>query len=109
VTNEEEGETNGLDPEIHFFGEIPPFPHLTEVAYEESLMDSHLNELSKGDKASSNQNRYNLRSKENPGAPDVPEQLPRTEKPVNEEADNNEGNKAQPLSPMVHIHVPEVR
>jgi hypothetical protein len=72
-------------------------------------MDSHLNELSKGDKANINQNKYNLRSKKNTGAPDVPEQLTRMEKPANEVADNNKGKKAQPLSPMVQIHVPEVR
>jgi hypothetical protein len=109
VTNVEEGETNGLDPEIHCFGEIPPFPHLTQSAYEESLMDSQLNELSKGAKASSSQRRYNLRSKKKIGAPDVLEQPTRTKKPINEVADNNKGKKAQPLSPMVQIHVPEVR
>jgi hypothetical protein len=38
-------------------------------------MDSQLNELSKGDKASSSQNKYNLRSKKKTIAPDVPEQL----------------------------------
>jgi hypothetical protein len=37
VADEEEGETNGLDPEIHCFGEIPPFPHLTQSTYEESI------------------------------------------------------------------------
>jgi hypothetical protein len=78
VIGEEEGQTNGLDPKIHCFGEIPPFPHLTQSTYEECLMDSHPNELSKGDKASSSQGRYNLRSKKNIGAPDVPEQLTRT-------------------------------
>jgi hypothetical protein len=109
VADEEEGETDGLDPEIHCFGETPPFPHLTESTYEESLMDSQLNELSKGDKASSSQSRYNLRSKKKIGAPDVPEQFTRTEKPANEVADSNKGKKAQPLSPMVQIHVPEVR
>jgi hypothetical protein len=109
VANDEEGEIDGLDPEIHCFGDTSPFPHLTQSAYEESLMDSQLNELSKGDKASSSQNKYNLRSKKKTGAPDVPEQLTRMEKPANELADNNKGKKAQPLSPMVQIHVPEVR
>jgi hypothetical protein len=55
VVDEEEGETDGLDIEIHCFGEIPPFPHLTQSTYEEYLMESQLNELSKGDKASSSQ------------------------------------------------------
>ena len=40
VAEEEEGETDGIGPKIHFFREIPPFPHLTQSAYEESLMDS---------------------------------------------------------------------
>jgi hypothetical protein len=37
---EEEGETYELDPKIHCFGDTPPIPHLTQSAYEESLMDS---------------------------------------------------------------------
>jgi hypothetical protein len=52
MAKEEEGETDELDLEIHCFRENPPFHHLTQEYYEESLMDSQLNELSKGDKAS---------------------------------------------------------
>jgi len=37
------------------------FPHLTQSTYEESLMDSQLNELSKGENTSNNPNRYSLR------------------------------------------------
>jgi hypothetical protein len=73
LADEEEGETNGIDLEIHRFREIPPFPHLTQSKYDKSLMDSKLNELSKGDRASNSQSRYNLRSKKKIGAPDVPE------------------------------------
>jgi hypothetical protein len=73
MAEEEEGGTNELDPEIHSFGDTPPFPHLTQSAYEESLMDGQLNELSKGDKASGSQGRYDLRSKKRTVAPDVPE------------------------------------
>ena len=69
----EEGEADELDPEIHCFGDTPPFPHLTQSSYKESLMDSHLNELSKGDKASGIQGRYDLRSKKRTVVPDVPE------------------------------------
>jgi hypothetical protein len=50
VAEGEEREIGELDPKIHCFGDTPPFPHLTQSAYKESLMDSHLNELSKGDK-----------------------------------------------------------
>jgi hypothetical protein len=72
-------------------------------------MDSQLNELSKGDKASSIQGKYNLRSKKKIAAPDVPDQFPRTEKHASEVVDSNKGKKVQPLSPMVQSHVPEVR
>jgi hypothetical protein len=40
VAEGEEGETDELDPEIHCFGDTPPFPHLTQSTYEESLMNS---------------------------------------------------------------------
>jgi hypothetical protein len=40
VANDEEGEIDGLDPEIHCFRDISPFPHLTQSAYEESIMDN---------------------------------------------------------------------
>jgi ribonuclease HI/uncharacterized small protein (DUF1192 family) len=109
MTKEEERETDELDPEIHCLGDTPPFPHLTQAAYEESLMDSQLNELSKGDKASGGQGRYNLRSDKKTTTPDIPEQSTRTEKPANEVADSHRGKKAQPLSPIVHHHVPEIR
>jgi ribonuclease HI len=109
MAEEEEGETGELDPEIHCFADTPPFPHLTQSAYEESLMDSQLNELSKGDKASGNQGRYDLRSKKKTIAPDVPEQSTRTEKPTNEITDSHRGKKHQPLSPIIQSHVPEIR
>jgi len=73
MTKEEERETDELDPEIHYLGDTPPFPHLTQASYEESLMDSQLNELSKGDKASGGRGRYNLRSDKKTAAPDIPE------------------------------------
>jgi ribonuclease HI len=109
VAEDEKGETDELDPEIHCFGDTPPFPHLTQSAYEESLMDGQLNELSKGDKAGGGQGRYNLRSNKRTTTPDIPEQSTRTEKPANKVADGHRGKKAQPLSPIVHDHVPEIR
>jgi hypothetical protein len=72
-------------------------------------MNSQLNELSKGDKASGGRGRYNLRSDKRAAVPDVPEQSSRAEKPANEAADNHRGKKAQPLSPIVQSHVPEIR
>jgi hypothetical protein len=64
VTDEERGEIDKLGPEIHCIEDTSPFPHLTQEAYEESLMNSQINELSKGGKAKENNpNIYNLRSK----------------------------------------------
>jgi hypothetical protein len=109
VTEGGDEETDELDPEIHCFGDTPPFPHLTQSSYKESLMDSQLNELSKGDKASGGRGRYNLRSDKRTTTPDIPEQSTRTENPAKEVADSHRGKKAPPLSPIVHNHVPETR
>jgi hypothetical protein len=73
VAEGEEGEKDELDPEIHFFRDTPPFPHLTQSAYKESLMDNQLNELREGDKANGSPGRYDLRSKKKTKVPDIPE------------------------------------
>jgi uncharacterized small protein (DUF1192 family) len=109
VADEEERGTDELDSEIHSLEVTPPFPHLTQSTYEESLMDIQLNELRKGDKASSGRGRYNLRSDKKAAVPDVPEQSTRAEKPANEVADNHKGKKAQPLPPIIHNPIPEIR
>jgi hypothetical protein len=109
VADEEEGETGEPEPKIHCLEVAPPFPHLTQASYEESLMNSQLNELSKGDKVSGGRGRYNLRSDKKEATPDVPEQSSRAEKPADEVVDNHKGKKAQPLSPIVQNHVPEIR
>jgi hypothetical protein len=51
VADEEGEEIDELGPEIHCIEDTSPFPHLTQSAYEESLMNSQINELSKGEKA----------------------------------------------------------
>jgi hypothetical protein len=51
VDDEEGEEIDELGPEIHCIEDTSPFPHLTQSAYEESLMNSQINELSKGEKA----------------------------------------------------------
>jgi hypothetical protein len=99
VADEEEREADEPEPKIHSVEVTPPFPHLTQSAYEESLMNSQLNELSKGDKAGGGRGRYNLRSDKRAATPDVPESSTRAEKPADEVADNHRGKKAQPLSP----------
>jgi hypothetical protein len=109
VAHEEEREADELDPEIHCLEDTPPFPHLTQTAYEESLMNGQVNELSKGDKAGGGRGRYNLRSDKKAAVPDVPKKSTCAEKPANEVADSHRGKKAQPLSPIVQNHVPEIR
>jgi hypothetical protein len=97
VAEGEEGETEEPDHEIHYFGDTPPFPHLTQSAYKESLMDSQLNELSKGDKATGGRGRYNLRSDKKTAAPDIPEQ------PANEVADGHRGKRLNLSLPLFTI------
>jgi hypothetical protein len=64
VTEEErEEEELELYPGIHCVGDTSPFPHLTQSTYGESLMNSQINQLSKGDKANNNPSKYNLRYK----------------------------------------------
>jgi hypothetical protein len=64
---DEEGEEEEFDPEIHFLLNTSSFPHLTQSAYKESLMDIQLNELSKGENTSNISKKYNLRSKKKEG------------------------------------------
>jgi hypothetical protein len=72
-------------------------------------MNSQLNELSKGDKAGSGRGRYNLRSDRRATTPDVPESSTRVEKPADEVTNNHRGKKAQPISPIIQNHAPEIR
>jgi hypothetical protein len=71
MVDNEVGEDEEAYPEIHCVDDTSPSPHLTQSAYEESLMDIQLNELSKGEKSSENQNKYNLRSKNKEGNPNT--------------------------------------
>jgi ribonuclease HI len=109
VADEEEAETEEPEHEIHSLEVTSPFPHLTKSAYEESLMNGQLNELSKADKAGSGRGRYNLRSDKRAAAPDVPESSARAKKPAEETADSNRGKKAQPPPPIIQVHAPEIR
>jgi ribonuclease HI len=109
MTDEEERQPDEPEPEIHSVEVTPPFPHLTKSAYEESLMDGQLNELSKTDKAGGGRGRYSLRSEKRVAAPEVPESSTRAQKPADEVPDSHKGKKAQPLSPIIQIHAPEIR
>jgi hypothetical protein len=74
-----------------------------------SLFDRQLNELSKGDKANSSPNRYNLRSKRKEGKNDVPDQRTEAEKPAKDVVDDSRGKKIQTPYPMVKTPIPEVK
>jgi hypothetical protein len=82
VADEEEAEIDEPEPKIHSVEVTPPFPHLTQSVYEESLMNSQLNELRKGDKDGGGRGRYNLRSDKRAAAPNIPETSTRAEKPA---------------------------
>jgi hypothetical protein len=70
---DEGGEEEDLDPKIYCLEDTSSCPHLTLLAYKESLMEIQLNKMSKGDKSNNNPNRYNLRSKNKGENPNVPE------------------------------------
>jgi hypothetical protein len=40
LVDDQEREEEEIDPEIHCIGDTSPFPHLTQSAYEESLMNN---------------------------------------------------------------------
>jgi hypothetical protein len=43
LVDDEEGEDEETDPKIHFLGDTSSSPHLTQSAYEKSLMDNQIN------------------------------------------------------------------
>jgi hypothetical protein len=98
-----------LDPEIHCIEETSPFPHLTQSAYEESLINTQINELSKGEKASNTPNRYHLRSKKKEGNFDSQEQPLIAEGPTKAAATTTKEKKTQNASPIAKEPVSEVR
>jgi hypothetical protein len=102
-------ETNKLDPEIYCLRDTSPFPHLNQFSYEESLMNSQINELSKGEKANNSPNKYNLRSRKKQGKSGILDQPSRVENPVKDETNNNRENNAQNSSPLPKEPVLEVR
>ena len=61
ITHEGGEEIDEFDPKIHSVEEAPPFPHLTQSAYEKSLMNIQIHELGKGERVGHTSNRYNLR------------------------------------------------
>jgi hypothetical protein len=109
LVTEEEGEEEETDPEIHCLGNTSSSPHITQSAYEESLIDSQLNEMRKGERPSGNLNRYNLRSKKKEGKPDIPDQSTRAENPAKSVATSSKEKEAQNPQAVVKIPTLEVK
>jgi hypothetical protein len=98
-----------LDPKIHCIEDTSPFPHLMQSAYEESLINTQINELSKGEKASNTPNKYNLRSKKKYGNFDSQHQPLIAERPTKAAATATREKKTQNASPVANEPVSEVR
>jgi hypothetical protein len=106
---DEEGEDEETDPEIHCLGDTSSSPHLTQYAYEESLMDSQLNELSKGEKTNDNPSKYNLRSKKKEGKTDTSDHPTKEENYAKAVATSNKEREVQNPQALAKIPTPEVK
>jgi hypothetical protein len=109
MVDDEEGEDEGTDQEIHCLGDTSTSPHLTQSAYEESLMNNQLNELSKGEKTKENQNKYNLRSKQKEGNPSTSNQPKKSENYAKTVTTTSKENEEQNNQPVIKAHVPEIK
>jgi hypothetical protein len=110
LVSHEEGEgVDELDLEIHCIEDTSPFPHLTQSTYEESLINTQINELSRGEKASNTPNRYNLRSRKKEGNFDSQAQPLIAERPTKAVATTTKEKKAQDASPAAKEPGTEVR
>jgi hypothetical protein len=109
VTHEEGEEIDEFDPEIHYVEEAPSFPHLTQSAYEESLMNIQIHELGKGERAGHTSHRYNLRSRKKGGDFDIQDQPLIPDRPTNFAAATTKERKAQSASPVAKEPVTKVR
>jgi hypothetical protein len=90
---DEEREEEKLDPKIHCIGDTSPFPHLTQYAYEEFLIDGQINELSKGEKTIGSSNKYNLRSRKKQVKYDISYQPSREKKPAKDATNKSKEKK----------------
>jgi hypothetical protein len=106
---DKEGEEEEIDPKIHYIGDSSLFPHLNQSTYEESLIDSQINKLSKGEKENSGPSKYKLWSKKKEGKFGISNQPSILDKPVKDAANNNKVKKSQTPSPVVNEFVSEVR
>jgi hypothetical protein len=109
VSHEEGEEIDEIHSEIHCIEETSPFPHLTQSAYEESLMNIQINELYKGEKANNTSSRYPLRSKKKEGNFDSQDQPLVAERPTKSAVITTKEKKTHNTFPTVKEHVSEVR
>ena len=109
VSREEGEEVDELDPEIPCIEDTSPFPHLTQSAYEESLINTQINELSRREKASNTPNRYNLRSRKKEGNFDSQDQPLIAERPTKATTTTTKEKKTHNASPAAKEPVSEVR
>jgi len=109
VTHEEGEEIDEFDPEIHCVEEAPPFPHLTQSAYEKYLMNSQIHELGKGERAGHTSNRYNLRSRKKEGDFDIQDQPLIADRPTKVATTTTKEKRAQNSLPAAKEPVAEVR
>jgi hypothetical protein len=109
VDHEEREEIDEFGPEIHCIEDTPPFPHLTQSAYEESMMSAQIHELGKEQRVSHTSNRYNLRSRRKEGDFDSPDQPLIAERPTRFAAAATKDKRAQSAFPVVKEPVTEVR
>jgi hypothetical protein len=109
LVDDEEGNNEEEDQEIHCLGDTIASPHLTQTAYEESLMCNQLNELSKGEKINEAQNKYNLRSKQKDGKPSASTQPKKSDTPSKVVAAPNKETGEQKNHPIIKAPVQEVK
>jgi len=109
MVDDEVGEDEETNLEIHCLGDTSTSPHLNQYAYEESFMDSQLNELSKGEKNDENQNKYNLRSKNKDGNPSTYDRPKKTENYSKVVASSSKENKEQNNQAIIKTLVPEIK
>jgi ribonuclease HI len=109
VDHEEREEIDEFGPEIHCIEEAPPFPHLTQSAYEESMMSAQIHELGKEQRAGHTSNKYNLRSRRKEGDFDSPDQPLIADRPTKTAAATTKEKKTQSASPAAKEPVTEVR
>jgi hypothetical protein len=109
VTHEEGEEIDKFDPEIHYVEEAPPFPHLTQSAYEKSMMNIQIHELGKGERAGQPSNRYNLRSRKKEGDFDSQDQPLIADKPTKVAATTTKEKRTQSALPAAKEPATEVR